>query len=98
MLLSLLTLFSIYLFIRLHWVLVVAHGIFHCGAWALLQCVGFSSCGTQALLSSCGAWAPECVGSVTATRGLSSCGAWALECEVSVVAIHGFVALRHVGS
>ena len=28
-------------------------------------------------LSSCGAWAPECLGSVAAARGLSSCGAWA---------------------
>ena len=40
------------------------------------------------LLSSCGAWAPECAGSVVAARGLSSCGSWALECEGSVVVAH----------
>ena len=39
------------------------------------------------LLSSCGAWAPECVGSV-AVWGLSSCGVWAPECVGSLVAAH----------
>ena len=46
--------------------------------------------------SSCGAWAPECAGSVVAVCGLSSCGmqaplggAWAPECAGSVVAVCG---------
>ena len=37
------------------------------------------------LLSSCGVWAPECVGSVVAAHGLSSCGTRALE-HVGLVA------------
>ena len=41
------------------------------------------------LLSSCGAWAPEHMGSIVAARGLSSCGTWALECGGSVVAACG---------
>ena len=45
------------------------------------------------LLSSCGAWAPECVGSVVAARGLSSCGTWALWLWCV-----GLVAPQHVGS
>ena len=44
-------------------------------------------------LSSCGMWAPECLGSVAATHGLSSCDVWAQELGNSVA-----VALLHVGS
>ena len=43
------------------------------------------------LLSSCGARAPELMGSVVMAHGLSSCGAWALERM-------GLVAPHHVGS
>ena len=43
-----------------------------------------AACG---LLSRCGAWAAECVGSVAAAHGLSSCGAPALEPTGSVVAV-----------
>ena len=44
----------------------------------------------RGLLSRCGAWAPEHVGSVDVTYGLCSCGAWALECVGSVVVACGF--------
>ena len=46
----------------LHRVLVAA-----CGLFVVV-------CG---LLSSCGTWGPECMGSVVAALGLSSCGTWA---------------------
>ena len=72
--------FNIYLFIYLFWllrVLAVAHGvfieacgIFRCGGSSLWH-AGFSlvaACGFS--LSSCGAWAPERVGSVV-------CSTWA---------------------
>ena len=42
-----------------------------------LHCVGFSLVVARGLLSSCGAWAPEHVGSVDAVLGLScpvACG------------------------
>ena len=52
-----------------------------------LQHMSSRACG----LSSCGAQAPECVGSVVAARGLSSCGMQAqqLQCVGSVVAACG---------
>ena len=86
----------IHLFIWLHWVFVVAHrlfieacGNFHCGAHCSTQAL---CCGTWAslqlwhagfLFSSCGAWAPEHVGSVV-------CGTWALQLRhvSSVVVAH----------
>ena len=43
----------------------------------LLQCTGYSLQHAGRPLSSCGTWAPECVGSVVVAQGLSSCGAWA---------------------
>ena len=60
------------------WVLVVARRIFCCGAGSSLRGAGFSLvvvCGFS--LSSCGAWAPEHVGSVVVAHGLScpaACG------------------------
>ena len=63
--------FLIFVWFLLHQVLVVARGIFRCGAgFSLVVACGFS-------LSSCGAWAPECVGSVVMVRGLNcptACG------------------------
>ena len=56
--------------------------------------VGFSLvvvCGFS--LFSCGAWAPECVGSVVAAHGLSSCGLRARQLQRA-----GLVAPPHVGS
>ena len=41
------------------------------------------------LLSSCGAGALECTGSVVAAHGLSSCGAWAPEHTGAVVVARG---------
>ena len=58
-----------YFFFWLHWVLVVAHGIFRFSMWAL----------------HCSVRAPEHAGSVVVAHGLSSCGAWAPECVGSVV-------------
>ena len=46
---------------------VAVHGLF------VVVCGLLSSCGMQFSLSSCGAWAPERVGSVVAACGLS-CG------------------------
>ena len=40
-------------------------------------------------LSSCGAWAPECTGSVVVVCGLSSFGSWAPEHMGSVVVAPG---------
>ena len=40
----------------------------------------------RGLLSSCGVWAPEHMGSVVAVRGLSICGTWVPERAGSVVA------------
>ena len=73
-----------FFFFWLRWVLVAARrifveacGIFHCDAWALGLFVAgrglLSSCVCRFFsLSSCGAWAPECVGSVVVVHGLSS--------------------------
>ena len=69
---------------HLHWVLersvsklnvcFCVSFFFHFGCFgSLLQCVG---------LSSCGAWAPECVGSVVTARGLNvsmACGILVLQ-------------------
>ena len=71
------TVLNIYIFIFfyffwLRWVLVAAYGMFHCGAGSSLWRMGFSlvvACGFS--LSSCGAWAPGCMGSVVAAHGLS---------------------------
>ena len=45
--------FNIYLFIWLHWVLIVAHGIFSCGMWDLVPWPGIElrspALGTQSL-------------------------------------------------
>ena len=75
-------------FFWLHQVLAAAHGPF------------VAVCG---LLSSCGAQAPDCVGSVVAAHGLSSCGVQAPKHMGSVVVVHwfsscGMWALEHVGS
>ena len=43
-------------------VLVEACGIFHCSMDSSLWCAGFSLFVVHGLLSSCGAWATECVG------------------------------------
>ena len=49
-----------------------------CGTWDFsLQWAGFSLVVACGLLSSCGTWASEHMGSVVVARGLSSCGVWA---------------------
>ena len=58
-----------------------------CGMWDL-------RCGTHVLLSSCGAQAPECAGSVVAARGLScpvECGVLAPQpgVELASLALEG---------
>ena len=53
-----------------------------------LQRTGFSLVAARRP-SSCGTWAPECVGSVVVVRGPSSCGTQAPECVGSVVAASG---------
>ena len=66
-----------------HGIFVVACRILHCGVQASLVVA-------RGLLSSCGTWAPELMGSVVGARGLSSCGVWALghwaqlACEILV--------------
>lgn len=67
-------------FLKLHQVLVVAHGIVIAACrshWFLVEACG--------LLSSCGPWAPEYAGSVVVVYGLSRCGIQAPNCMGSVV-------------
>ena len=65
----------VFFFFWLRRVLVVARGIFIAGPFVAAHGLFVAVCG---LLSSCGAPAPEHMGSVAAVPRLSSCGAWAL--------------------
>ena len=71
---------TMYLFIWLHWVLVGHAGSFATTLGLYLQYVGSRVCGLRQLWhrdSSCGLWAPECMGLVKAARELScseACG------------------------
>ena len=58
----------------------------HVGSCVAVHRLFVAVCG---LLSSCGVWALEYVGSVVGARGLSSCGSRALEGTGSVVAACG---------
>ena len=53
-------------FIVAHRIFIAACRIFHCSHWFLVEACGF--------LSSCGAWAPKCAGSVVVGYGFSNCG------------------------
>ena len=48
-----------------------------------------SSCGVRVFLSSCGAWAPGCVGSVAVAHGVQSTRALSLRHASSVAVVRG---------